>query len=134
MGWPAKYCGTLMTGPGIKRPQIYRITLAQLAVLVALSATLLLDQVRAYSFLCGGLIAVIPQAYFAARVFRHAGAQSAKAIAQASYAGEVGKFVLTAAGFAVVFAAVHPINGLAVFIGYLVMLIIQITGSWLLLK
>lgn len=122
-----------MIGAGIKRPQIYRITLAQLAVLVVLSLVVL-DQVIAYSFLCGGLIAVIPQAYFAARVFRRVGAQSAKAIAQASYAGEIGKFVLTAAGFAVIFAAVRPIDGLAVFIGYLMMLVIQIIGSWLLLK
>jgi ATP synthase protein I len=33
----------------------------------------------------------------------------------------------------VVFAALRPISGLAVFAGYLAMLAIQIIGSWLLL-
>jgi ATP synthase protein I len=124
-----------MTGAEIKRPPIHRIAVVQLAVLVPLCLLLLTgDEVRAYSVLSGGLIAILPQAYFAARVFRRTGAQSARAIARASYSGEIGKFVLTAAGFAVVFAAVSPIDGLAVFVGYLIMLVIQITGSWLLLR
>lgn len=124
-----------MTGAEIKRPPIHRITVAQIVVLVLLCLPFsMVDQVRAYSLLSGGLIAILPQAYFAARVFRRAGAQSAKAIARASYSGEIGKFVLTAAGFAVVFAAVSPIDGLAVFIGYLIMLALQITGSWWLLR
>jgi len=124
-----------MVGAEIKRPPIHRITMAQLAVLVLLCLIVSRsDFVSAYSLLSGGLIAILPQAYFAVRVFRQAGAQSAKAIAQASYSGEIGKFVLTAAGFAVVFASVTPIDGLAVFIGYLMMLVIQITGSWLLLR
>ncbi len=124
-----------MNGAEIKRPPIHRITIAQLAILMPLCMLLLSgDKVRAYSLLCGGLIAVLPQAYFAARVFRRTGAQSAQAIARASYSGEIGKFELTAAGFAVVFAAVSPVDGLSVFIGYLIMLAIQITGSWLLLR
>jgi ATP synthase protein I len=124
-----------MTGAEIKRPPIHRITVAQLAVLVLLCLIVLrYDAVSTYSILSGGLIAIVPQAYFAARVFRRVGAQSAQAIARASYSGEIGKFALTAAGFAVVFAAVTPIDGLAVFIGYLIMLTIQITGSCLLLR
>lgn len=123
-----------MTGAEIKRPPIHRVSLTQVAVLALMCLLLAIDDlVRAYSLLSGGLIAILPQAYFAARVFRRTGAQSAQAIARASYSGEVGKFALTAAGFAVVFAAVSPIEGLTVFIGYLIMLAIQITGSWLLL-
>ena len=124
-----------MTGAEIARPPVQRIAQVQLAVLVSLSLMLLTrDKVLAYSVLSGGLIAVIPQAYFAALAFRWRGARSASAIARSSYAGEVGKFILSIAGFAVVFAAVRPIDGLAVFAGYLVMLAIQITGSWLLLR
>ena len=124
-----------MIGAEIKRPPIHRITVAQSVVLVMLCLIVqLIDWVQAYSVLSGGLIAILPQAYFAARVFRRTGAQSAKAMARASYSGEIGKFVLTASGFAVVFASVNPINGLAVFTGYLIMLVIQITGSWMLLK
>ena len=124
-----------MPGAEIERPPVHRITLAQLATLVPLCLLLLAyDKVYAYSVASGGLIAIIPQAYFATLAFRWRGARSARAIARSSYAGEVGKFLLSVAGFAVVFAAVRPIEGLAVFVGYLAMLAIQITGSWLLLK
>jgi ATP synthase protein I len=123
-----------MAGAEITRPPVHRITLAQLAALAPLCLLLLAyDKVCAYSVMSGGLIAVLPQAYFAALAFRWRGARSAQAIARSSYAGEVGKFLLSVAGFAVVFATVRPIDGLAVFAGYLAMLAIQITGSWLLL-
>ena len=124
-----------MTGAEIARPPVYRISLAQLVVLAPLCLLLLaLDKVCAYSVLSGGLIAIVPQLYFAALAFRWRGARSAQAIVRSGYAGEVGKFLLSIAGFAVVFAAVRPIDGLAVFAGYLVMLAIQITGSWLLIR
>jgi len=124
-----------MTGAEIARPPVHRITLAQLAILVPLCLVILaLDDVRAYSVLSGGMIAILPQAYFAALAFRWRGARSARAIARSGYAGEVGKFFLSVAGFAAVFAVVRPIDGLAVFAGYLVMLTIQIFGSWLLLS
>ena len=87
----------------------------------------------AWSLAAGGLIAIVPQAYFAHLAFRWRGAKSARAVARSSYAGEIGKFLLSVAGFAVVFATVRPISGLAVFAGYLAMLAIQIIGSWLLL-
>jgi ATP synthase protein I len=124
-----------MAGAEIARPPVHRITLAQLAVLVTLCLLLLArDEVCAYSVLSGGLIAVVPQAWFAARAFRWRGARCARDIARSSYAGEIGKFILSVAGFAVVFATVRPIDGLAVFAGYLVMLALQVTGSWLLLR
>ena len=124
-----------MAGAEIARPPVHRITLAQLALLIPTCLVLAaFDTVRAYSVLCGGLVAIVPQAWFARLAFRWRGATSARAIARSSYAGEVGKFVLSAAGFAAVFAAVRPIDGLAVFAGYLAMLAIQITGSWLLLR
>ena len=123
-------------GAEIARPPVHRITLAQLVLLPLLCAGLWLfrGQVSAVSVLCGGLVAILPQAYFAARAFRWRGASAARQIARASYAGEIGKFILSVAGFALVFAAVRPIEGAAVFIGYLAMLLIQIIGSWLLIR
>src|SRR5210317_2305000 len=101
-----------MTGAEIARPPVHRITLAQLAILVPLCLVILaLDEVRAYSVLCGGMIAILPQAYFAALAFRWRGARSARAIARSSYMGETGKYLLSVAGFALVFAAVRPIDG-----------------------
>lgn len=124
-----------MRGAEIARPPVHRITLAQLALLFALCLVLLaFDTVVAYSMFSGGLVAIVPQAYFAAAAFRWRGARSARAIARSGYTGVVGKFVLSAAGFALVFAVVRPVNAPAVFIGYLAMLLTQITGSWLLLK
>ena len=126
---------TPVVGAKIARPPVHRITLAQLMVLVPLCLILLaFGEVTAYSVFYGGLIAIVPQAYFAALAFRWRGARSAAAIARSSYAGEIGKFFLSVAVFAAVFAALRPIDGLAVFAGYLVMLVIQITGSWLLLR
>ena len=123
-----------MPGAEIARPPVHRITLAQLATLVLVCLPLLAyDAVVAWSLAAGGLVAIIPQAYFAHRAFRWRGATSARAMARASYAGEIGKFLLSVAGFAAVFAAVRPIDGLSVFAGYLAMLAIQIIGSWLLL-
>ncbi len=123
-----------MTGAEITRPPVHRITLTQLALLALLCMGLLaFDKVVAYSVLCGGLIAIVPQAYFATLAFRWRGAQSARAIARSSYAGVMGKFLLSIAAFALVFAVVRPIDGPAVFMGYLAMLVAQITGSWLLL-
>lgn len=123
-----------MTGAEIARPPVHRITLAQLALLAALCLGLLaFDTVFAYSVFSGGLVAIVPQAYFAVLAFRWRGARSARAIARSSYAGVSGKFLLSIAGFALVFAVVRPIDGPAVFMGYLAMLVTQITGSWLLL-
>ena len=79
-------------------------------------------------------VSILPQAYFAALAFRWRGARSAKAIARSAYVGQVGKFLLSLAGFAAVFVALRPIDAPAVFAGYLLMLVIQITGSWLLLR
>lgn len=124
-----------MAGAEIKRPPVYRISTFQLLILLGVSLILLALRIEwAYSVLCGGLIAVLPQAYFAARTFRWRGAQSAQAIARSSYGGVVGKFIFSAAGFALVFALLRPINGLAVFAAYITMLLIQIIGSWLLLR
>ena len=124
-----------MAGAEILRPPVYRITLAQFATLVLLCLVLLAsDKVRAYSVFSGGMIAILPQAYFAALAFRWRGARSARAIARSSYVGQVGKFLLSVAGFAAVFTALRPIHAPAVFAGYLVMLVIQIAGSWLLLR
>jgi ATP synthase protein I len=123
-----------MTGAEITRPPVHRLTLVQLVLLVSLCLLLLaFDTVFAYSVLSGGLIAIVPQAYFAMLAFRWRGARSARAIARSSYAGELGKFLLSVAGFALVFAVLRPINGPAVFGGYLAMLLTHIIGSWLLL-
>ena len=77
---------------------------------------------------------MLPQAFFSWRVFQYRGAQAATQIARASYAAETGKFLLAVAGFALVFAFYRPLEAWLVFAGYGGMLVIQIAGSWLLLR
>lgn len=113
---------------------MYKITIAQLLILLVASLLLgTLDVIAAYSLALGGLVAVLPQAYFAVRVFRHRGAKSANAIAKSSYRGEIGKYLLSATGFALIFSLVEAVHALAVFVGFCAMLVIQTIGAWLLL-
>jgi ATP synthase protein I len=124
-----------MCGAEISRPPAYRVSLAQLLVLSLLCLGLgSWDTLVAYSALLGGLLAVIPQAWFAHKVFSRQGARAVKQIARASYAAEIGKFFMAVAGFALVFALVRPIVGWAVFAAYGVMLIVQVIGAWYLLR
>ena len=120
---------------GISKPPVYRITVVQLTVLLGLWAALTLwNSVAALSAGLGGLVAVIPNAWFARGVFRWRGANLARRAVQASYGAEIGKFLLSVAGFALIFARVRPIEGWAVFAGYGLMLALQIIGAWWLLR
>ncbi len=92
------------------------------------------DGVAAASVAAGGLVAIVPQAYFAAQAFRFQGARAARVAAQSAYAGEMMKLLLSAVGFAAVFMLLRPLSATAVFAGYLGMLAVQITGSWWLLR
>jgi len=123
------------TGASISRPPVYRITVVQLVVLLGLWASLTgWNAVTARSLGLGGLISVVPNAWFALGVFRWRGASNAQRAVRAGYAAEIGKFMLAVAGFMLVFAKVRPIEGWAVFAGYVAMLCIQIAGSWWLLR
>jgi len=120
-----------MPGAELAPPPVHRITLAQLAILSPLCILLaVLDGVCAYSVAGGGLVAIVPQAWFAHMAFRQRGARNARAMARSGYVGEIGKFMLSAAGFAALFVWVRPIDGVAVFAGFLAMLAVQIAGGW----
>ncbi|AYC35170.1 F0F1 ATP synthase subunit I [Pseudomonas cavernae] len=99
------------------RLPVFPVLLIQLIV-VLLAATLLWQfrsPVAGYSGLCGGLIAWLPNLYFAHKAFRFSGARAAQAIVRSFYAGEAGKLILTAVLFALTFAGVKPLEALAVF-------------------
>jgi ATP synthase protein I len=67
----------------------------------------------------GGLVSIIPNAYFAWVVFRFQGAKSARKIVNSLYKGEAVKLLLTFVLFGLVFAYV-PIKPLAFFLTYIV--------------
>ena len=132
-----------LSGRQSLRRQALQINAVQAAALLALCAALgLRDPALAWSALLGGLIAVLPQVWFACRLFPGGGAGAAQAttrsqahsLARRGYAAETGRFVLTAAGFAVVFATVRPLSAGAVFAAFGVMTVIHLVGAWVLLR
>ncbi|TWH64267.1 ATP synthase protein I [Azomonas agilis] len=108
----------------LHRLPVFRVLLAQ--ALIALSAALVCGVffgfVAGYSGLLGGLIAWVANLYFAYKAFRYFGARSVGAVVQSFWAGEIGKLILTAALFALVFVGVQPLEPLALLSGYLLVL------------
>ena len=126
--------GSAPTGARLKPPPVYCITLAQLVVLGFLSlATLLVaDAAVAVSLAAGSACHALPQAWFAFQVFERGERRGAE-LALVAYAAEAGKFLLSALGFALVFALMRPVVPMAVFGGFVAMLLVQAAGGvWLL--
>lgn len=90
----------------------------RLMVALWLLAQLLSGTVAGLSVLTGAGIAVVGQAYFVFRAFRHAGAASAQHIVQEFYRGEAGKFLLTALLFAGVFIFFKKAEPVWLFTGF----------------
>ena len=100
--------------------------LLQLQALVGVFAAgvcgVLYGFVAGYSGLLGGLIAWLANLYLGYRAFRYFGARSVRAVVQSFWAGELGKLILTAVLFALVFVGVRPLNPFALLGGYLLVL------------
>ncbi|WP_353980509.1 F0F1 ATP synthase subunit I [Salinicola endophyticus] len=118
----------------LPRPRIAAMILVQFGGVMgmALIAWGVLGQGVALSLLCGGLVAAVPSAFFAWRAFRYQGAGQARYIVKSFYHAEAGKFGLTAALFTLVFVAVPPSNPAFFFGAYVLTLLLQWLGPWLL--
>ncbi|MDX1562318.1 MAG: ATP synthase subunit I [Gammaproteobacteria bacterium] len=96
---------------------------ALVGLAVAGAAALWFGQTAAVSALLGGAIAVVPNAFLAARLLTaRSGATAeagAKALLGAAWVGEIGKLFATIGLFAAVFIAVRPLSVPAVFAGYI---------------
>ena len=104
----------------IQRPPVYRIPLVQFALTIAIAlVSLFHSQEAAISALAGGLISLIPNAYFVYLAFRHSGAQQISQVLNNLYKGGAWKMVLRALGFALVFKLLNPLNITALFAGFL---------------
>lgn len=82
-----------------------RLLLCQflLTASLALLALIFMGAVAAQSVLLGGMVSVVPNAYFAKKLFRHQGARAARQIVNSFYSGEALKLALTFVLFAIVF-------------------------------
>lgn len=90
-----------------------------LSLILALVAWGWSGGIAAASIVMGGLVAVIPNAFLAARVLKPRADTSAAAMMRAAWLGEIGKLFLTALLFWAIFALVRPISALAVFGGFI---------------
>ncbi len=88
-------------------------------LLLSVSLYFLGNKIIAFSFLWGGAICIVPNVYFAHKMFAQTGAKAAKQIVASFYLCEVVKFIITIILFIVAFKYFHT-NKLAIFIGYII--------------
>jgi len=95
--------------------------LAQAAVTVAMAVGLgaIFGGVASLSALLGGIAVVAPNAFLAARLGVPRERDDAAAVLHSARVGVVGKTVLTALLFGLIFAMVRPISAPAVFAGFI---------------
>jgi ATP synthase protein I len=103
------------------RRLVFSYVYAQVIVIIGL--TLLLYSFYrshvAFSFLFGGIICILPNAYFAHKLFAKTGAQVVRSIIASFYICEVVKYVITGLLFVIAFKYLNT-NKLALFVGYIV--------------
>lgn len=110
----------------IPKPELLKATLCQLTVLLVLVVMIsMTDKLMAVSALVGGLIQILPQAWFSWQAFKYAGASNVDKVVQSMYRGELGKVVMTATLFAILFTVHKQWNYLALFTTFLVMIPLQ---------
>ena len=112
-------------GAEIARPKFAKVFLFETVILLAVTALIgwLIDEVVAVSVLLGGFTALIPQMYFTFQAFRFSGAKAARQVSQAFYRGQAGKFMLNLLLFALVFSLFEKVDVLALFAGYILILL-----------
>lgn len=108
---------------------IRKILAAQfvLGIVAGIAAWLLFDAVAAYSALLGGAICVIPNVYLALRMLAVVPSGQPDRMWRATWFGEIGKLVITAALFTMVFVAVKPLSAGGLLAGF----IAAQNGTWL---
>ena len=107
----------------ISTPPIQRVALYQLLILMPVCGIVSgFDVTLAGSIMVGGLIQIVPQAWYARQAFRYRGARQVNKIVRAMYWGESGKVILTAALFVTTFIVWKQLNFLAVFCAFTVMI------------
>ena len=102
---------------------IKRLLKAQIfaSLLISLVFFLLMSKKDGISALLGGLVAIVPSALFAKKMFRYQGARAARQIVKNFYFGEALKILSTAILFALVFI-VYKVSPLAFFFTYIMVL------------
>ncbi|OEY66076.1 ATP synthase subunit I [Marinobacter sp. X15-166B] len=116
----------------ITRPPIAQWFAVDLLVLIILSLVWVLDgRLAGYSAFLGGLIVVVPNAYFAHQVYRYEGARHVRLMVGNLFRAESTKIALTAASFAAVFTLMEPVHVPALLFTFAVMVVTGSAVRWL---
>lgn len=94
--------------------------LMQLAIsfLIAVGFAISNGMDAALSALMGGVVCVLPNAFFVRKLFKHSGARAARQIVNGFYKGEAYKLILSVSMFALVFKYLN-IQALVFFVAYI---------------
>ncbi|MFV8572280.1 ATP synthase subunit I [Marinobacter sp. SBS5] len=104
----------------------------EMATLIILSLLWLTEsRLAGYSAFIGGLIFVIPNAYFAHRTFRYQGARQIHVAVGNMFRAESIKLALTAIFFAAVFTLMEPVHVPALLFTFAVMVVLGTALRWL---
>ena len=115
----------------IPKPELLKATIYQIAALLLVVAFIsMTDKLMAVSVLMGGLIQILPQAWFSWQAFKYAGASNVDRVVRSMYRGELGKVVMTATLFAILFTVDKQWNYIVLFTTFLAMIPLQ----WFLTK
>ncbi|WP_227537963.1 ATP synthase subunit I [Marinobacter vulgaris] len=88
------------------------------------------SRLAGYSAFVGGLIYVIPNAYFAHRMYRFEGARNAHLVVGNMFRAETVKLALTAVFFAAVFILMEPVHVPALLFTFAVMVALSPLLRW----
>jgi ATP synthase protein I len=85
----------------------------------------------AYSAFIGGLIFIVPNAWFVHRVYRYQGARHARLVVGNLFRAESTKIALTAVSFAAIFTLMEPVHVPALLFTFAVMVVAGGALRWL---
>lgn len=114
---------------------IIKLWLLQLAVtlIVATLCALMYNTNAAISAMLGGLVCIIPNAYFASNVFKYQGARAAKQIVNSFFKGEALKLITSMLLFTAVFV-LYRVNPIAFFVSYIMVLMTHWITPWIIVN
>jgi ATP synthase protein I len=114
---------------------IIRLWLVQFGIttIIAALCAMLFNINAGISALLGGMVCIIPNAYFASKLFKYQGARAAKQIVNSFYKGEAFKIVLSIFLFTAVFVLCR-ITPLAFFASYILVLMTHWFAPWIIVN
>lgn len=119
----------------LNRRGIIRLWLVQIGItlITATLCVVFFNAKAATSALLGGMVCIIPNVYFAYKVFKHQGARAAKQIVNSFYKGEAFKIILSIFLFTAVFV-LCKITPLAFFVTYILVLMTHWFAPWIIIN